>query len=214
MPEERYSVHRGYVEALWAVGAAAVLLPAGPGASAERAAELAGDMDGLLVTGGGDVDPARYGQAVAGAYEVDVDRDAVEVAVVEATRAAGRPILGICRGIQLVAAAMGGALVQDLPTAGFTGHWEEERQYEPVHGVTADPGSIALRALGGAATVNSIHHQAVVDPGPELRASAWCNDGVIEAIEGEGVLGVQWHPERLIHADSRHLAPFSWLVAA
>jgi putative glutamine amidotransferase len=213
-PADRYSVHRGYVEALWAVGATAVLVPAGPGADVDRSAELVEAADALLITGGGDVDPARYDQEVAGAYELDPDRDAVEVAMLHAARTTGRPVLGICRGIQLIAAGLGGSLVQDLAAAGHLGHWEEERQYEPVHEVVADVGSLAAAALAGAVTVNSIHHQAVVDPGPDLRATAWSPDGVIEAIEGDGVLGVQWHPERLIGADGRHLAPFRWLVSA
>ena len=102
--------------------------------------------------------------------------------------------------------------MQDLPNAGYPGHWDEERQHEPIHGVVADPGSLAHHALGGAARVNSIHHQAVATPGPQLRATAWGDDGVIEAIEGDGVLGVQWHPERLARTDDRHLAPFRWLV--
>ena len=211
---ERYSIHRGYVEALWAVGAVAVLVPAGRGADPDQSAELVDASDALLITGGGDVDPARYGQDVAGAYELDPDRDAVEVAMLHAARASGRQVLGICRGTQLIAAGLGGSLVQDLAAAGHDGHWEEDRQYTPVHDVVADVGSLAAAALGGAAMVNSIHHQAVVDPGPDLRATAWSPDGVIEAVEGEGVLGVQWHPERLVHVDERHLAPFRWLVSA
>ena len=126
----------------------------------------------------------------------------------------GVAVLGICRGIQLLAASVGGSLVADLPEAGHEGHWQEERQYEPVHAVEARSGSLAERALGGATVVNSIHHQAVLHPGPALEATAWSPDGVIEAIEGPGILGVQWHPERLCADDRRHLAPFAWLVDA
>lgn len=146
--------------------------------------------------------------------DVDPDRDALELTAVRRSVAEGRPVLGICRGAQLVAVALGGTLVQDLPGAGCPGHWEEVRQYEPVHGIRAEPGSAAEQALGGATTVNSIHHQAVHDPGPGLRASAWSPDGAVEAVEGPGVLGVQWHPERLVGSDPRHLAPFAWLRAA
>jgi putative glutamine amidotransferase len=83
-----------------------------------------------------------------------------------------------------------------------------------VHAVQADSGTLASRALAGAVEVNSIHHQAVGDPGPELVATAWSADGVIEAVEGAGALGLQWHPERLLDFDRRHLAPFRWLVSA
>jgi len=110
--------------------------------------------------------------------------------------------------------AFGGTLHQDLTAAGFSQHhWEEDRQYEPVHAIRAEPGSRAEGALADANKVNSIHHQAVRDPG-SLVATAWSDDGVIEAIEGDGVLGVQWHPERLLAYDACHLAAFAWLVGA
>ena len=83
-----------------------------------------------------------------------------------------------------------------------------------MHEVVADPDSLAALALGGTVKVNSIHHQAVREPGSGLRATAWSDDGVIEAVEGEEILGVQWHPERLFDTDARHLAPFHWLVGA
>jgi putative glutamine amidotransferase len=214
-PVERYSVHRGYVDAVWAVGAVPLLVPAGPGADLDRCLAILNRADAVLATGGGDVDPSVYGQAAAdGLMELDADRDRVEVSVVHAARRRGIPVLGICRGIQLMAAALGGRLVADLPSAGHEGHWEEEKQYQPVHTIEADIGSLASMALAGAVEVNSIHHQAVADPGPELTATAWSADGVIEAIEGTGALGVQWHPERLLDFDRRHLAPFRWLVSA
>jgi putative glutamine amidotransferase len=213
-PVERYSVHRGYVDALWAVGAVPLLVPAGAGASLDRCLDVVAGVDALLMTGGGDVDPAAYGeQAGALVQEVDADRDRVEIAMVLAARRRGIPVLGICRGIQLLAAALGGTLVADLPSAGFDGHWEEAEQCQPVHSVDADAGSLASMALAGAIEVNSIHHQAVADPGPELTATAWGADGVIEAVEDDGALGVQWHPERLLDFDRRHLAPFRWLVS-
>ena len=214
-PVERYSVHRGYVDALWAFGAMPLLVPAGPGADLDRCLDVVAGVDALLLTGGGDVDPAAYGDGGSDlVQEVDADRDRVEIAMLLAARRRGIPVLGICRGIQLLAAALGGTLVEDLPTAGFDGHWEEAKQGQPVHGVEAEVGSLASMALAGAIEVNSIHHQAVADAGPELRATAWSADGVIEAVEDDGALGVQWHPERLLDFDQRHLAPFRWLVSA
>jgi putative glutamine amidotransferase len=216
-PVERYSLHRGYVEAVWAVGGRAVIVPAGPGADEERVLDLVERADALVVSGGGDVDPAFYDAPGAADHaklqECDPARDAVELAAVRHAVGSGLRVLGICRGAQVVAVASGGTLVIDLPEAGFDGHWEYERQHEPVHGVHADPGSQAAAALAGAAKVNSIHHQAVDDPGPHLRATAWSDDGVIEAVEAPGMLGVQWHPERLAADEPRHLAPFSWVVA-
>lgn len=218
-PGERYSVHRGYLDALAAVGAAPLLVPAGPGLAQLDVGAWLDGCDAVLVTGGGDVAPAAYGATPSTDTldELDEDRDGVELAVTRWAVATGRPVLGICRGIQLVAVALGGTLIQDLPTAGHQGHWDLEREYEPSHAVKVEPGSLAEAALGGAGIVNSIHHQAVADPGPHLVATAWSPDGVIEAVEatrGTPVLGVQWHPERLAGTDARHLAPFRWLREA
>jgi putative glutamine amidotransferase len=215
-PAHRYSLHRGYADAVWAAGATPVVLTPPPDErGVQQYVEAALACDALCLTGGGDVDAGRYG-AVADptAMDVDVRRDGAEIAAVRAAVDAGRAVLGICRGIQLTVVALGGTLRQHLPAEGFDGHWDEEQQYEPVHAVTADPGTLARVALGGAGTVNSIHHQAVLDPGPSLTATAWSDDGLIEAVEAPGVLGVQWHPERLCGSDRRHLGPFRWVVAA
>jgi len=214
-PEDRYSVNRGYLDGLAALDVLPVLVPGGPGFGPDRALELIAGVRGVVLTGGGDVHPAHYGEEAHPALmELDADRDAVDLAVTAMALDEGLPVLGICRGIQLLAVALGGRLVADLTAAGYEDHWQEVRQHEPVHAVDAEPGSAASEALGGAEVVNSIHHQAVADPGPRLHASAWSTDGVIEAVEADGVLGVQWHPERLLGTDVRHLAPFRWLVAA
>ncbi|MDQ1519787.1 MAG: putative glutamine amidotransferase [Actinomycetota bacterium] len=212
-PADRYSLHRGYVDALCEFGATPVLIPASEGCGWSVAAELLFDCDGLIMTGGGDLEPAMYEAPSGGdVREVDVDRDAVDVRAVRTFHAMSRPVLGICRGAQAIAVATGGTLVQDLPTAGFDDHWHEAKECEPAHRVEAEPGSCAADVLAGATEVNSIHHQAIADPGASLRATAWSPDGVIEAAEAPGLLALQWHPERLLANDSRHLAPFEWLV--
>ncbi len=212
-PGERFSLHRGYVDALCALGVTPVIVPAGGESGRAVAADLLDRCDALVATGGGDLDPSTYGQTTtADLMEVDEVRDDVDVWAVQRFRASGRAVLGICRGAQAVAIALGGTLLQDLPATGVQGHWDEARQYEPVHGVEADAGSQAVDALGGATEVNSIHHQAIADPGPELRPTAWSPDGVVEAVEAPGLLALQWHPERLLQHDARHLAPFEWLV--
>lgn len=209
-PADRLSVHRGYADAVLAIGAVPVLVGAAPAEHHARLLDVVCSCDGVIVTGGADVDPARYGEVDEHAYGVDADRDAFEFAAVHAALAAGVRVLGICRGAQVVNVALGGTLHQDLPTAGFDGHWEETRQYEAVHGVVAEPGTLAAAVLGGATQVNSIHHQAIKDPAPGVVVSARAPDGVIEAIEAHGLLAVQWHPERLFDADPGQLAIFRW----
>jgi putative glutamine amidotransferase len=192
-----------------------MLLPAGPDVDPGALIDLVSHCTAIIATGGGDVDPANYaGSAGSPELLMDVDpwRDTNEFAVVRHAMAQGKRVLGVCRGIQLLAVIDGGTLIFDLAEKGFDGHWEEERQYEPVHLVRAEPGSTAAQVLGPVEWVNSIHHQAVADPGQTLRATAWSDDGVIEAIEAPGLLGVQWHPERLANTDPRHLAPFAWVV--
>jgi putative glutamine amidotransferase len=212
-PAERFSLHRGYVDALCALGVTPVIVPAGGACDTAVADALLDGCDALIATGGGDLHPASYGgDPSPELMEVDANRDAVDLWAVQQFRERGRPVLGICRGAQTVAVALGGSLVPDLPSTGVTGHWDEDRQYQPVHGIDVDPGTGAADALAGATEVNSIHHQAIADPGPELQPTAWSPDGVIEAAEGPGLLALQWHPERLLQHDPRHLAPFEWLV--
>jgi putative glutamine amidotransferase len=215
-PEERYSTHRGYVSSITAAGGTPVLLPAGPDADPYALSAIVNFCHSIVVTGGGDVDPHHYGVADLASpgllMEVDPTRDIAEIVLVQYAMAQGKRVLGVCRGAQLLAVLGGGTLIVDLAEKGLDGHWDEERQYAPVHAICSQADSVAAQILGSVDQVNSIHHQAIADPGQSLRATAWSPDGVIEAVEGPGLLGVQWHPERLSASDPRHLAPFAWVV--
>jgi putative glutamine amidotransferase len=213
-PAERYSAHHGYLSSITAAGGVPVLLPAGPDVLPEVLAELVDHCAAIVVTGGGDVDPGLYGGSGSAERLMDVDpaRDSSEMAVARRAADQGKRVLGICRGAQVLAVMCGGTLIHDLVEKGFDGHWEEERQYEPVHAIRAEPGSVAASLLDSVDRVNSIHHQAIADPGHLLRATAWSHDDVIEAVEAPGLLGLQWHPERLSGSDPRHLAPFAWVA--
>ncbi len=155
------------------------------------------DYDGLIVCGGVDVHPARYGETVEGAVNMDEVRDAAEIALVEAFLKAGKPIFGICRGHQLLNVIFGGTLVQHLPNA--LEHSTVLAGRDIVHEVTAEKGSIAEELYGESFTVNSWHHQAVQDLADGFFVTLRADDGVIEGYEHEKlpVFGVQWHPERM-----------------
>jgi putative glutamine amidotransferase len=195
---ERVALNSAYVRALVAVGL--VPLIASSLLDPDRAPTLLDRVDGLLLTGGEDVDPAYYQTAPHPKIgSTDPQRDAVELALIAGARERRLPLLGICRGIQIVNVAFGGTLFQDLasehPTA--IDHADEKR----YHGVRLEPRSLVHRTVGTlSASVNSRHHQAVRQLAPGLAASAWAEDGVIEAVEAANgspswMLAVQWHPE-------------------
>jgi putative glutamine amidotransferase len=161
--------------------------------------------DGLVLTGGGDVDPALYGGDAGNRtlYEISADRDRFEAGLVEASLGAGRPILGICRGMQLVNVVFGGTLIIDLEEAGHPPHGTVNG-VKCRHDVILEPASALGAALGaGRGPVSSSHHQAVGKIGKDLAIAARSVDGVVEALEtarpggGFSVLLVQWHPERM-----------------
>jgi putative glutamine amidotransferase len=193
---------RTYVDRVAAAGARPVILPG------NQAMGLLDVVDALVLTGGGDVDPALHGGSPDSGIDVDRTRDEDEIALVHAAARAGVPLLGVCRGLQVPVVAYGGTLTGDLGMSHVLP--------EVGHPVTTQPGSLTHCALGGRPHVSSLHHQSVADPGPCWRATAWADDGVVEAAEWVGpepwpVLAVQWHPELDGKSGS---ALFAWLVDA
>jgi putative glutamine amidotransferase len=189
-PEARIGVD--YVDAVLDAGCTPWLVPPG-----ERHLDgLFAEADGLVITGGAfDIHPHHYGQTVLGRLDrVEEDRTLLELALATRAMASGVPTLGICGGLQVLAVAAGGTLVQDLPTSPT--HEQPTDPAEPWHDV-ALTGRLAA-VLGTATAVNSTHHQAVADPG-SLTVCGRSPDGVVEAVEHDTafVFGVQWHPERL-----------------
>jgi putative glutamine amidotransferase len=174
-------------------------------------------LDGLLLSGGGDIEPRRYGGEMTPEVDgVDPARDEWELALVRRAVERGVPVLGICRGAQIINVAAGGTLVPDLPAISDQVHRERDRYDEDIHAVEILVGSRLAWAMGrDHAGVNTLHHQAVDQVGLGLRAVAWSPDGVIEAVEGVAharLLGVQWHPELLPHL-AGHPELFEWLVS-
>lgn len=199
----RVRTNAAYTRALEAAGLAPIVVP--PFADPAVATSVIEAVDGLLLTGGEDVDPARYGASPHPALgPVNAERDATELALVEAARAGGTPVLAICRGIQLLNVALGGTLVQDLPSErpSEVAHSADAARQRRTHRVVLVAGSRLARATGATTmAANSLHHQAIDRLAAPLRAAATAPDGVIEGVEGADdawwVLGVQWHPEEL-----------------
>lgn len=161
-------------------------------------------VDGLLLSGGGDIEPWRYGAEDSGrCREVDAARDEMELGLTRAVLSDGLPVLGICRGAQVLGVALGGQLVQDIGSevAGAQEHTGAGGCPDAGHWMEVAHGSRLAGIIGtGRMWVNSSHHQANWRLGGGVRRAAWCEDGVIEAIEAEGAgfaIGVQWHPERM-----------------
>ena len=180
-------------------------------ADVEDVADL---LDGLVLSGGADVDPTLYGAAPEdGLGTLEPARDTWELALLEAVERRDRPILAICRGLQMVNVARGGSLRQDVPLVAGRGHPQWARDgHEPSHPVTTVPGSRLRELLGDETAVNSLHHQVVAEVGAGLVVTARADDGEIEGLESVGgrILAVQWHPELLGRPDPT----FTWVVDA
>jgi len=213
------AVARSYTAALRAARGIPLLLPADRADEADAVLER---VDGLILTGGGDIEPSIYGREpqplISGS---DIDRDRFEIQLVLAARQRAVPVLAICRGLEVANVACGGDLITDIPSQvpGHVGHRASEPGHLATHRVRLDPDSRLARLVGdGTAEVNSSHHQAARRIGQGLRAVAWAADGVIEAIESDSdrwwLVGVQWHPEQPPREEPAAWQPFQGLVDA
>ena len=199
-------VYSFYLEAVRAAGGLPVMLFDG----ADESGELAARLDGLLLSGGDDLDPKLFGEENTHSKSVDGRRDALEIALVKAFREAGKPVLGICRGMQAMAVALGGTLWQDIGEQMSTPHPSGKD-----HEIIVREGTFLSRFLPGRAVVNSTHHQAVRALPHGFMACAVAPDGVVEAMQATGgrrLFAVQFHPERLFSQDRRMLGIFNTLI--
>ena len=168
----------------------------------DRAIESMLQCDGLLLSGGEDVDPCHYGQRKSEKCgEIVAHRDEAELSMLDAFFKTGKPILGICRGEQLMNVYFGGTLHQDIGDAAGCCHKDFRRKNTGCHTVAVEPGTRLAQIMGETRfPVNSLHHQAVDRIAPELVISARSEDGIVEAIEHTShpfCIGVQWHPEHM-----------------
>jgi putative glutamine amidotransferase len=194
-------LYTSYIHALEQIGLAPVLIT--PSHSPAAIASLLDACCGLVLSGGEDVEPARYGAKPSPALGATLpERDAMEFSALDCALRLDMPILGICRGCQVLNVHFGGSLYQDIDTErpGHLLHQQLAPWSQRTHDATVNPDSLLRRLVGvDELRINSFHHQAVKGLGRELRVVARAEDGLVEAIEHESrpwVLGVQWHPER------------------
>ena len=208
----------GYVECVARAGGVPIGLPFGEGVDADGQAAL---IDGLVLVGGNDIDPSRWGEARhPAAKAADPAREAHEARLLQAAERRGLPVLGVCFGLQFINVARGGSLHQHLPDVlGDDGqeHRRGDAGWTRRHDVAVEPASLLSRIVGGETlSVNTSHHQAINRVGRGLSVVARAPDGTVEAVEDTERpfwLAVQWHPERL-GGEPRHLALFRGLIDA
>jgi putative glutamine amidotransferase len=219
-PERAY-VNGAYIRAVQAAGGIPVLLT--PHFTSEVQVALWPRLDGLVLTGGGDIEPSRFGEVGHPTVdEVSPARDDLELGLTRRAVAEDVPLFAICRGIQVLNVALGGTLVQDIPSEwpNALTHAQSAPRHEATHAVKImGEGTHLGRVLGALEVeVNSLHHQAIKQLGDGLREVAWAPDGIVEGVEmpGEGrfVVGVQWHPEELVTHDQAARNLFDALVDA
>ena len=214
-PRGGYGVPAPYVDRVRAAGGrTAILAPGEPG----EPEELLGPFDGLLLVGGGDVEPSRYGgETDDSVYGTEPDRDAFEVGLIHAAAATRTPALCICRGMQVLNVAFGGSLHRHLPDLpGLLAHGVPIDDTESLHDVRVEAGTLLHDATGAATLAcSSHHHQGVDRVGDGLRVAGRSDDGLVEGIELPGeawLLGVQWHPEDTAAEDPAQQRLFGELV--
>lgn len=199
-------IAQDYLEAVWRAGAVPVLIPVDE--NIERALDMMDLVDGLLLSGGNDVSPQLYHTRVNNCGTLNPERDVMEMQLLEKALRLNMPVLGVCRGVQLMNVCLGGTLHQDLPSDGFPVHsiFSNIRNI-PTHPVHVKEDTLLAGIIGSGETwVNSFHHQAVDLLGSGLEAAAVSEDGVIEAVampDKKFVLAVQWHPEMMFDSEKQ-----------
>lgn len=173
-------------------------------ADAKYLPRVADNYDGLILCGGNDINPKYYGEDINGSVDIDYERDKVELELLKAFVKAGKPVMGICRGFQLINVYFGGTLYQDIENAKQHSSYAD---FDLIHGVTAVKDSILHKLYGENFVVNSYHHQAIKKLGDNLKVTLTSADKtVIEGFEHNSlpIFGVQWHPERMCFSKRRN----------
>lgn len=194
--QQRYSVNQDYVDALKNAGAVCLLvLPQ----SKEELSVLLASVSGICIPGGMDVDPTIYSQSNRGSDPIEPEIDQLDLDVIEIAQEKGIPLFGICRGQQIINVALGGTLIQDLPSEDIDHTLSSKNKIRNRgHNVSINKKSVLYELLGHRIEVNTYHHQAIDRLADGLTVCAVSEDGVIEAVTGKNLTAVQWHPERMV----------------
>lgn len=206
-------LNEGYYKSIWRAGGVPVIIP--PIADTDVLINTLEHIDGLLLTGGADFNPLYAGEEPSPRLGgINAERDLPELLIAQLAYNRQIPMLGICRGIQTLAMALGGKVQQDISDVAQIRHSQDADRSEPTHSVTIEPDSTLFNIYNKEKLfVNSFHHQAVCDPGERFRVTARSADGIIEAIESreyKSIIGVQWHPECMSAEDGAPI--FTWFV--
>ena len=206
-------LNEGYYKSIWRAGGVPVIIP--PIADTDVLINTLEHIDGLLLTGGADFNPLYAGEEPSPRLGgINAERDLPELLITQLAYNRQIPMLGICRGIQTLAMALGGKVQQDISDVAQIRHSQDADRSEPTHSVTIEPDSTLFNIYNKEKLfVNSFHHQAVCDPGERFRVTARSADGIIEAIESreyKSIIGVQWHPECMSAEDGAPI--FTWFV--
>lgn len=217
--QETCTLAEGYYQSVLKAGGIPFIIP--PFYETDRLGELLDRLDGIIFSGGGDINPLLLGEEpIKELHSITPERDQQELLLARLAYDRQIPMLGICKGIQIINAALGGTLYQDIHTQmegiRIKHNQDQDRRY-PSHQVTISRGSILEKIFGTELAVNSFHHQACKSAAPGLKVTAMSSDGVIEAIESDefkSIMGVQWHPETYILRNSTEMLPiFEWLIS-
>ncbi|MBR1436390.1 MAG: gamma-glutamyl-gamma-aminobutyrate hydrolase family protein [Bacteroidales bacterium] len=200
-----------YIETVIRAGGVPVILPAVR--DSLSCADILSRLDGMMISGGEDLDPAYYGESIIEGVRVGVNaqRDTVDMLYARTAVAMKKPIFAICRGFQLLNVALGGSLYQDLPTQipDNVGHSQREPGNVGTHKITIEKGSTLRKVLkADTLWVNSYHHQGVKDLAKGVKVTARTDDGLIEGYEGKNIYAVQFHPEKAIDLGEMTLLPY------
>ncbi|PKM83449.1 MAG: peptidase C26 [Firmicutes bacterium HGW-Firmicutes-14] len=219
LKDSRFFIPEAYINAIIRAGGIPLVLPGSGKTRGVRPYFNA--VRGLILSGGGDIDPSFFNkEPVPALGEITPERDRFEIMMIKTALKKNIPVLGICRGCQVLNVACGGSLIQHIPSVirKPLKHSQSAPRWYPTHRITIDKSSLFHRIAGeNTIMVNSFHHQSICEPAPGFRVSARSSDGVIEAVEHPGyrfVLGIQWHPECMVEKDSVSRRIFSAFIEA